>query len=80
MKIVITPHHAQGFSIGYILGIAVMFGAAVQDLNRAHKDVQRAIDYAKEVKAEAWMYLPGEIKTKMNNRTEFYNIALKEEL
>jgi hypothetical protein len=78
--IYISAHHAQGFSIGYLLGIGVMFGVALRDLKKAHKDGQRAIAYSKEVIDEAWTFLPLESKEKLDLRAQFYNISLEEGL
>lgn len=80
MKIVIKPEHIQGVFIGY--GIGAVYATAMYtyfDRKRV-RAFKRAEHFNKRLMEEAWVFLPTDVKNKLNDEIKFYNIADKEDI
>lgn len=80
MKIVIKPEHIHGAVVGYVAGVAYMAVAVTMIDKKRVRIFKRTEHFNKRLVEEAWVYLPTDVKNKINDEIKFYNIAHKEDI
>jgi hypothetical protein len=76
----ITPQHIQGGTVGWLLGATyatVLYALADKKRVRTFK---RTDAFNRRLVKEAWVYLPADVKDKIQDETKFYNISLEEDI
>lgn len=79
-KFTLTPDHIYGFTAGYLAGLGAAVAIAINMVNEADRQNKRSMALARETIKETWVYLPLDVKNKLQDSMKFYNITVAEDL
>lgn len=80
MRFSITQEQLKAGCIGWTAGIAYMAVAITIIDKKRVRAYKRTHEFNKRLVEEAWVYLPTEVKDKIQDEIKFYNIAGQEDI
>lgn len=76
----VSKQHKEGMLIGYAFGIVYSFGVMAALDRKRIRIFRRTETFNKRLIEEVWVYLPADVKDKIKDETQFYNIAIIEDI